>query len=522
MEDWLKYKPYDSVNKSDVYYSGVVFGVRNELKLIEKNIKTLNFNDQDYKDLCVFLVSYLEDLVSETKFWITFVNLHKSNYAKNLPFFEISKDYKIGKVNFEDVAFLIWYFVNCKLEVSFVGPQKDLFEYIARAVYPILDLEYDFAPKNKLLKEIYVLEDNPDFYQSRLFIDKIFFFSYLFSHDSRQKLDKETKIILSNTNNKDYKEQILKEFRDTLLLDSVSKLLGLNSFNWAAELLGKNHKSYQLLNNDFKKFTSWFLFNGKNEKYVILEHIASGKTINLLKKSFDGHNALYPNCILFIGLAFYDNEWWFSGVSMTKDFDLKLVNSEKQSMESLKKGNKISYDLKEAYDAILEHSEYFKEFTNGKEIVFLEKNKIDAFNRDYVDYQNFRISTKRYLEGSNFKPTKEVEKYQPSIVKNKNVEPGFVYFNPKRGLEIGHGLNSAFPDLDNPFYIEKEENEDLKFIIYSPDFSTEIIYFILEKYKNKLKFVKTDMGKIILKDLDFVLKFTKGNEYFSQPNISFK
>ncbi len=522
MEDWLKYKPYEIVNKSDIYYNGVVFGVRNELKLIEHNIKSLNFSDQDYKDLSVFLVSYLEDLVSETNFWITFVNLHKATYGKYLPFFNPTKDYKIGKVNLEDVNFLIWYFVNCKLEGSFVGPQKDLFEYISNAVYPILNLEFDFAPKNELLKQIYVLEDNPNFYQSRLFIDKIMFFSYLFSHDLRKKLDCETQIILKSNSNKDYKEQILKEFRDTLLLDSVSKLLCVYGNNWAAELLGKNHKNYQLLNKSYKKFTSWFIFKSKNEKYIVLEHIASGKTLNLLKISYDNHLNLYPNCLVFLGLANYDDEWWFSGVSMTQNFDVKFVNEEKNSMESLKKGDKISYDLEEAYKATLEHYEYFKDFTNGKEIVFLEKDKIDAFNNDYVNYQNFKISTKRNLEGSDFKPTKESGKYQPSIIKNKNVEPGFVYFNPKRGLEIGHGLNSAFPDIDNPFYNEKEENEDVKFIIYSPDFSTEIIHFILEKYKNKLKFLKTDTGKIILKDLDFVLKFTKGNEYFSTPNISFK
>ena len=103
MEDWLKYKPYDTVSKSDIYYNGVVFGVRNELKLIEHNIKSLNFSDQDYLDLSVFLVSYLEDLVSKTNFWTTFVTLHKKTYKKYLPFFEISKKYKLGEVNIEDI-----------------------------------------------------------------------------------------------------------------------------------------------------------------------------------------------------------------------------------------------------------------------------------------------------------------------------------------------------------------------------------------------------------------------------------
>ena len=112
IKDWLEIKPYDSIHQEDHYY----------LHLSNKVMEALHKGDlfKDYKklftakvriQLCCFLASYLEDLVSGSELWNSFVRKHTKLYDKPLPFY-VTEDYAEEEINNEDICFLIWYFMN--------------------------------------------------------------------------------------------------------------------------------------------------------------------------------------------------------------------------------------------------------------------------------------------------------------------------------------------------------------------------------------------------------------------------
>lgn len=59
----------------------------------------------------LFLTSYLEDLVSGSELWNSFVRKHTKLYDKPLPFY-VTEDYAEEEINNEDICFLIWYFMG--------------------------------------------------------------------------------------------------------------------------------------------------------------------------------------------------------------------------------------------------------------------------------------------------------------------------------------------------------------------------------------------------------------------------
>ena len=74
-------------------------------------------------------------------------------------------------------------------------------------------------------------------------------------------------------------------------------------------------------------------------------------------------------------------------------------------------------------------------------------------------------------------------------------EHALVFFNPKSGTEIALGVTSAFPDGQNPFYIEEESHEHIIFLLLAEELSPELVWFCVDNYKDKLPlFQQLDNG----------------------------
>jgi len=65
-------------------------------------------------ELAAFLVCCFEDVISDLGLWRVFRDEHERMYGKRLPFYDLPDDYFEEEINFEDVAFLIWYYLTCK------------------------------------------------------------------------------------------------------------------------------------------------------------------------------------------------------------------------------------------------------------------------------------------------------------------------------------------------------------------------------------------------------------------------
>lgn len=200
--------------------------------------------------LCCFLTSYFEDLISGTNIWNSFVSVHSRLYHKSLPFYHLD-EYDEKKANFQDVCFLIWYFLNTVQDEKFVSPFNDFIFEAADKITDLFDEAWEDATENKDLISCYRLnKSEKDYYKARYLIDTVLFRSYLFRFDFGRTLEEREDEIIKQQGNDANLLPFLNENRDAMLHSSHSRLLSLTGKEWVAEILGKNHPLSALLSKE--------------------------------------------------------------------------------------------------------------------------------------------------------------------------------------------------------------------------------------------------------------------------------
>jgi len=166
----------------------------------------------------------------------------------------------------------------------------------------------------------------------------------------------------------------------------------------------------------------------------------------------------------------------------------------------------------------------FKDFNGGSQIAFMTSDRIEDFVKSYTKYFNdsLNLSDKEKEEAKQrarndgfFGTEKENNNY------SKGSETALAFFNPKSGVEIAMAVNSAFPLPNNPFFNVEQSEDDIMFLLISDEMSTELALFCIDNCKNNLPFFKKGIGKMYLKDIDFLLRFWKKDNYYAKPSITY-
>ncbi len=526
IKQWLDLKPYNNQVPTDSYYLKLCNEVKQSLITNKQSFVLQIYLDKDELDvLACFLTSYFEDLISETDIWNSFIRIHKRLYGKQLPFYELDEYYE-KEINLQDICFLIWYFMNTIQHDKFIVPFNNFIIETSKKVMDVFDNAWEYAPDNEHLKTFYFIDETEtDFYIARNLIDTVLFKTYLFYPDTLMDLrDKEYEII-EESKKDEYLLNFLNENRDHTLHNAYTRLLGLKGQEWIAEILGENHHLSEDFQNISKKIRGYFLYKGQDKENVFLEHIASGKKFNLTKKSFDHSQTLKEiDTILFMGIVKWRNEWWFSGVSIQNKFDPDLVLDEKNSVESRMAVNFLDHKSVDMDEILEEQLKAFKDFNNDKQIAFMDSGKIESFIKDYTEFYNnsLKLTEKEKEEA---KQRTRDEGYFGKENETKDFsevsDSGLVFFNPSSGAEIALAVNSAFPVKNNSFFNKNESEEHIMRLFYAEELSPELAMYCVENFRTKLPFLKSEEGKLYLKNIDFLLRFWKRSNYFTRPSITF-
>lgn len=523
IKDWLNLKPYERQTITDAFYLKVCNKVKNAI-VKESSISEF-LEEEGLIYLSCFLTSYLEDIISETNIWTTFTRLHKNLYNKELPFYSLDQYYE-NEVNIQDVAFLVWYFLNTIQEEEFKAPFNNLVVDTAYYAAQVLDHAWVNAPENTYLKQYYQIDnEEEDFYAARLLIDRLLFDSYLFNPDTGLKLNRQNDEIINEYKDDDYLLRYLQEHRDITIHSTHTKLLSLKGKEWVAEILGSNHP----LSNDFlnisPKINGFFLYKGQDASNLFLEHIASGKKFELTKKSFDNADDLDTvDTILFMGIVKWKDEWWFSGIYIKLDYDPEIVLEEKKSITSRRVVNFLDHSILKAKKNLKKQFDAFKKFNNGSQIAFLPSDKINSFIEDYIHFYNSSLKVTDKEKNDAFKKAQQLDLFSNKEEKRDFSEvssSGLVFFSDKSGVEIALDVNSAFPMPNNPFFDIKKSEDDVMFLMASDKFSKELAMFCIDNYKNELPFFDEDKGAHYLEDIDFLLRFWKKDNYNAKPTTTY-
>lgn len=536
IQDWLQLKPYEKQLPTDIYYLKLANKVKQQLLRLLPDEAQAFFSQEELNLFACFLTSYFEDIVSETNIWNTFVEKHKELYKKELPFFDTDEEYIQGEINYQDVGFLIWYFVNTVQETELLHPTNFFIYLTSIGIMEIFEEEFEMAPENDYLKNYYQLNtaDEEDFYAVRTLVKKLLIDTYLFYIDSGLEYNAIIEDTISEVENEEEDfnrlQLFLREQELAFFNNKHTKLLNLKGKEWAAFLLGKTHPLYDDILNMSDRLAGFFFRRGEDEHNYFIEYIASGTTFNLTKKSLtEPLPYTKEDDLLYIGIQKWQGEWWFCGNLFPLSFDADLILDQKNSVEMRKKINfTLSDKDKELIKSILKEQEQaFLKFNNGSPIAFLSESETIKFQQKYIEFYNNTLGlSKKEKEDANQRARQEGLFFDDINFLPENQEnaeddrPAIVFFNSKSGVEIAFGINSAFPHPENKFFVEEESLDNLFGLIVSDYFSAELVHYCIDNYKDKLLVFEDKEVESYLEDLDFTLRFFKNDNYHAQPEIT--
>jgi len=525
IKDWLDLKPYRKHAVTDSYY----LQLANEVKtsLIENDDHGLNFYLNDLTDISCFLTSYFEDIISQTGVWNTFIQEHKKKYNKYLPFYNLDEYYP-GEVNIQDVSFLIWYYINTQMEDSFIGSQTKKFTQIADYVFRIFEREYEYAPENELLQTYYKLAPDADYYDVRAFTDKLLFETYLFIPDTRNKVDEIHKEIVKNREDDEDIENIemyMRDVTDAFRHSVATRLLAYKPAEWIVAILGAEHPQSTAILNMSGRISGYFFYKGSSEYEVFLEHIASGKSFNLLKESYDEWHTLDEHTLIFMGIVKWKEHWWFSGIALQTGYEADLILDQKNDVEARKQVAFLEADSKAVKETLAEQEKSFLAYNKGHQICFLLAENIDNFMNGFLKFHNDTLNLSKKEKEAAIKRIRkdglfidDDEVVIETDYKDKK-EGRLVFYNPKVGIEVLHDLNNAFPMENNPYFDIDKSDTAIGQILVSPFASKELVHFAIEKGQYILPYFKGEKWNSYKNDLDFLLRFWKNSEYKRLPEV---
>lgn len=526
IKQWLELKPYKTHSPSDLYYLNLCNQVYEAvISSPEALMLRMYLEPEEIMSFSCFLVSYFEDLISGTNIWNTFVRQHEALEGKIIPFYD-TEDYFEEEINQQDVTFLIWYFINSIQEERFLSPHNDFMSQLASTVMEIFEEAWEEAPENTVLKQYYQLDANCAFYDARNLMDTLLFKTYLFYPDTHLKL-LAAEIELVEENRKDPNLAVLlNDNRDIYVHTSYTRLLSLQGKEWAAALLGKEHPLHDALLQLSPRVQGYFLYKGQDATHITLEYIASSKPFRLLKESFEhAHTLKEIDTLVFIGVVNWQGDWWFSGVHFIQPYDPVVVTQERNSLESKKRVAFLEHQEEKALELLEEQREKFLEFNGGSPIAFMPSAELGEFYKEFIVYynQSLNLSNEQLEETQERTSGKVVEEdFQFKEEDFSDMpEDGLIFFNPKSGGEIAVGITSAFPSKDNPFYDPADSKESVIELLMSKEFSTELVHYCIDHYKDELPFFQEDPGRQYLEDLNFLLRFWKVENYHTSFAMSF-
>lgn len=515
LRDWQEIKPYHKTSKTDLYYHDICNQINTMMYDEKFHVAMEEFLQNEGISLfSIFITSYFEDIISGTNIWNSFVKKHKELYGTPIPFFSPNEYYVEGEVNTEDIKFLIWYFISVNNKNSLLNPNDPFYEQLAEKLVEILVPEYEFAPENKMLKECYEVKDENDYYQVRKLLDIILTETYLFFPDTGFTLLRTESEIINKEKN--HTQMILDDNRDIFIHSAVTKLLALKAKDWAKLIVGEDTQLAKDLDEMSPKVQGSFLYKGKDEENIFLEHIATGREINLRLSSYDNHKNLAEDKILFVGVVKWKGEWWFSGITIVSDKKEEVLENEKQNQYAKNAFNFLN-DQKILEDVLANHHEAFLEYNKNQPIAFLKKDDIQGFINGFFDYFNDSLGKDEKEKSKSLKKNKpKVEKYEEEYTG----ETGVIFHNPRGGFEVYANVDSAFHVKGNDFLQKEKSDQDFMQLFIADYYSPDIVNVAIENGKKKLEFFKNKKNKYAEENLDFLTRFFKHRNYHVKPKLT--
>lgn len=499
LKDWLEYHPYNEEVPSDQFYINLANDIQHEMLLIDVEDKMVG---GDYKYMACMLACYLEDIVSHTGMWTSFIDEHNKLNNKYLPFYDMA-GYDHGNINLADIQFLIWHFCsNLSIQNRFVDPYSIENTEIARFVYAMLNETAGSAPKNENLKTALTLAPDESIYKVREHLDFVFLGCYLHRYYFASLMEEE---ILDVKNQKTMHrnfDQLIDDRRANLLFNKVSPLLAQRSGEILAHWVGEEHPLHQKLVALSNRREGLFLYEGETATHQKMKHIASGILVEV-NNTGEVSPLTAGISTVRMGILQWDDEWYAMGpVFPITDIDsVKIPEREKYLFAP------VSSHL----GVVKREEECFFEVNYNKRVAIFE-SKLDTFT--FID----RVWEMYHLKyGMESMDRRMYDVNDLTFNVDEDLDNLVVFFNPRSGMEFFPNIAQCVSIWDNS-YFDKNAETKIEDLILDERISSDFIFFLIE---NQLIEIEPIAGKrgfhYVWANCDFLLRYWKKERYLSEP-----
>ena len=501
LKDWLEYHPYDREAPSDHFYIGLGNEIQHEMLLVDVEDHLVG---ADYKCMSCMLACFLEDMVSQTGMWMSFVDEHYKLYGKYLPFYDMS-GYVRGNINLADVQFLIWHFCsNLPTQNRFIDPHSIEKEEIARIVHAMLHQAARLAPKNEALKAALTPDAGVDFHEIRKYLDFVFFGCYLHQYYFSSLLEEEALDVKNQKGSRQNFNQLLDDRRVHLLFNKVSPLLAQHPGEILARWAGEAHPLCQKLMSLSRRREGLFLYEGATAAHLQMKHLASGILVELNKPDWEFPLNAGVTAIR-MGIVQWGGEWYATGPAfpVTDTKDMRISETEKYLFAS------VASHL----GVVKREEECFLEVNYNKRIIILE-SKLDTFT--FID----RIWDMYHLKyGTESMDRKMYEVHDLTFNVDDDLENIVVFFNPHSGMEFYPNIAHCISIWDNT-YFDKNAETNIEDLILSERISSDFVSFLIENQLIEIEPISDKGGfHYVWDNCGFLLRYWKKERYASEPKL---
>jgi hypothetical protein len=529
MQRWLSFHFYKAPQQSDYYYLKLCNEIYNIIREDDFPDEEIAISDEQKKDLACFIICYFEDVISGPGLWKAFITQVNELYGTYLPFFAPDpEEYFLDEINPEDIPFLLWYYLSMVYRNDIIiNPLIYEWSDHSEGIFEILEREYEVAPENINLKQLFdVSPEEDNLFVIREKLKWIMLDSWL-HHFLREELEKTIDDVLSGDEEEPLPEEsramYLYDTMDTFVLSSHTPLLARQGKEWLAYVLGKDHPLFESLLGLGEKKSGYYLFDGTEGDDLLFEHIATGTKLRVTSMSMEVPKGTEPGrSISFAGFVKWRGEWWFSGAQLALKYDADLIRKEKESEKS-----KMLFGKDPALQREENRQLYrsFLKFNKGKPLAFVESEEAaNGYISDFLAFHNrslmksARKGKKDWkLPGQDVLPENINKKMDPDPYRDEAI-PGMIFCDPDSGIELVFGFNDMIPDARNKWYMgdddEVEPVNESMMMLESPHISGKWMHYLVSSYDLPgLEFPGLSGRELLLDNLDFVLRFWKREKY---------
>ena len=531
MQRWLSFHSYNAPLQSDYYYLKLCNEIYNMLRDDDFPDEVIAITDEQKKNMACFITGYFEDVISGPGLWKAFITQVSELYGTYLPFFDPDpEEYYPDEINPEDIHFLLWYYISMVYSGDIIT-SPSIYELSGHSerIFEILEREYEVAPENFNLKQLFnVSPEEDDFFMIKEKLKWIMLDSWL-HHFLGEELEEMTDDLLSGDEEEPLPEEsqamYLYDTVDTFVLSRHTPLLARQGKEWLAYALGKDHPLYESLLEMGEKKSGFYLYMGTEGDKLLFEHIATGTELRVTSRSMEVPKGTEPGrSISFAGFVKWRGEWWFSGSQLGWGYETDLIRKEKESEKS-----KMLFGKDPAIQREENRQLYrsFLKFNKGKPLAFVESEEAaNSFIRDFLAYHNRSLKRSarkgrkdRMLPEQDMLPESNYKEKDPDLVQVEAI-PGMIFCDPDSGTNLVFGFNDLIPDARNKWYMGDDTEEDPGYgtmmMLESPHISGKWMNYLVTYYDIPgLEFPGLSGRELLLDNLDFMLRFWKRKGYYS-------